>query len=278
VESINGTTREISHGASGEHGEFRFHHGRKIRPSPLAGRAPALTLLRVSNALDDFEALVRKRRATRHFAPDPVDPALVERLLGIAQWAPSGYNLQPARFVIVTDSALRPALRFACMDQAAIVEASVIVVFAADHRACEDHFEEILAQDLAAGATTQEYIKFLRGIVPIAFRRDPFNWLWKAALLPFVRRFRPVPDLPAVNKRYWLGKQTMLAAMNFMLAAEAAGLNTLPMEGFDTTRVRRVLKLPASWEPMLVVALGHATPGSQLPKTRLPLERVLLRR
>ncbi|MGH8047453.1 MAG: nitroreductase family protein [Chthoniobacterales bacterium] len=232
----------------------------------------------MNEPLDDYEALARKRRATRRFTPEPIDPALVDRLLGIAQWAPSGYNLQPVRFVVVTDRVIRPALRKACMDQAAIDEAPVLVVFAADHRAYENHFEETLALDLAAGATTPEYVKFLRGILPIAFKRDPFNWLWKAALLPLVRIFRPVPDLPAVNKRYWLGKQTMLCAMNFLLAAESAGLNTLPMEGFDTARVRRSLNLPRNWEPMLVVALGHALPGSQLPKTRLPLDRITLRR
>ncbi len=73
-----------------------------------------------------------------------------------------------------------------------------------------------------------------------------------------------MPNLPAVNKRHWLGKQTMLCAMNFMLAAEAAGLNTLPMEGFDTARVRSALQLPSSWEPMLIVPVGHA-PARHLP-------------
>ncbi len=232
----------------------------------------------MSNPLDEYEALVRKRRATRHFSNDPVDPALVDRLLGIAQCAPSGYNLQPARFVVVTDKAIRSELRFACMDQAPVEEAPVVIIFAADHRAYEDHFEKALALDLAAGATTPEYVKFLRGVMPIAFRRDPLNWLWKAALLPIVRRFRPVPDLPAVNKRYWLGKQTMLCAMNFMLAAEASGMNTLPMEGFDTSRVRRILDLPRSWYPMLVVALGRARPDDAPRKTRFPLEKVILRR
>jgi nitroreductase len=232
----------------------------------------------VSNLLDEYEALARRRRATRHFAPDPVDAALVDRLLGIAQWAPSGYNLQPVRFVVVTDRAIRPALRRACMDQPQIEEAPVVIVFAGDHRAYDNHFEEIVALDGTAGATTPEYLAILRRIMPIAFRRDPFSRLWKTALLPIVRWFRPVPALPAVNPRYWLGKQAMLSAMNFMLAAEAAGLNTLPMEGFDTARVRRVLDLPGSWEPMLVVPLGHARPGSHSPKTRLSLERVVLRR
>jgi len=231
----------------------------------------------VSLLLDDYEALVRKRRATRHFTSESVDPALVDRLLAITQWAPSGYNLQPVRFTIVADRAVRPALRKACMDQPQIEEVPVVVVFSGDHRA-EDLFEDTVALDIAAGATTPEYLAILRRIMPLAFKRDPLNWLWKAALVPLVRLFRPIPDLPAVNKRYWLGKQTMLCAMNFLLAAEAAGLNTLPMEGFDTARVSHALGLPRSWEPMLVVCLGHAAPGSQPPKTRLPLERITLRR
>jgi nitroreductase len=232
----------------------------------------------VTNLLDAYESLARQRRATRHFLPDAVDPALVERLLGIAQWAPSGYNLQPTRFVVVEGRAHRSALRAACMDQPQIDEAPVLVVFAGDHRAYEESFEESLALDHAAGATSPEYIAILRKIVPLAFRNDPINLAWKTLLVPFVRWFRPIPKLPAAGKSEWLAKQAMLCAMNFMLAAEAAGLNTLPMEGFDTSRVRRALELPCSWEPMLVISLGHAVPGSHPPKTRLPLERVTLRR
>jgi nitroreductase len=238
------------------------------------------SLGRVSDLLDEFEALARRRRATRHFAPGPIDPALVDRLLGIAQWAPSGYNLQPTRFVVVTGATLRPALRAACMDQPQIEEAPVVVVFAGDHRAYEKAFEETLATDVAAGATTPEYVALLRKFVPLAFARGPLGlgWLWKTTLLPLVRLVRPVPALPAVQKRVWLAKQVSLAVMNFLLAAEAAGLHTLPMEGFDTARVRRALRLPDSWEPLIVVPLGRARPGPPPKKSRLPLERVLLRR
>lgn len=233
----------------------------------------------MTHLLDAYEALARRRRATRHFAADPVDPALVDRLLEITQWAPSGYNLQPVRFAVVTDREIRSALRRACLDQAAIDEAPVIVVFSGDHRAF-DRFERTLAMDAAAGATTPEYMSLLRRIVPLAFRRGPLGlaWLWKATLLPAVRLFRPVPNLPAVDRRVWLAKQTLLAAMNFLLAAEAAGLNTLPMEGFDTRRVRRALRLPGSWEPFLVVALGRARSGTFPMKSRLPLAEITLRR
>jgi nitroreductase len=79
----------------------------------------------------------------------------------------------------------------------------------------------------------------------------------------------------AVHKRFWLAKQVMLCSMNFMLAAEAAGLGTVPMEGFDAARLRRSLDLPRSWEPILVVPVGY-TETRPAKKTRLPLQRVIL--
>ena len=162
------------------------------------------------------------------------------------------------------------------MNQQAIEEAPVIIVFAGDHRA-SDRIEETLSSDLAAGAITPEYANFLRKIVRLMFKQGPLgiNWLWKATLIPLARVFVPIPQMMAVHKRFWLAKQVMLCAMNFMLAAEAAGLQTVPMEGFDTERLRRSLDLPRSWEPIVVVPIGYAASGPG-KKTRLPLERIML--
>lgn len=230
-----------------------------------------------SLSLDGLEKLIRQRRACRHFAPTDIDRHLVERLLESAQWAPSGYNLQPTRFVVVTDREIRPALQRACLNQPQITEAPVVVIFAGDHRAYEEHFEKTLAQDLEAGAVDEKYVTLLRKVVPIMFRCGPlgFHWLWKAFLVPVVRLFTPLPLVPAVQKRFWLGKQAMLCAMNFMLAAEAAGLNSVPMEGFDTARLRRCLNLPASWEPLLVIPVGYGLTQGAI-KTRRPLFQISL--
>ena len=43
----------------------------------------------------------------RHFRPDPVDPAVLARLLDAAHRAPSVGYMQPWRFLRITDSALR---------------------------------------------------------------------------------------------------------------------------------------------------------------------------
>jgi nitroreductase len=79
-----------------------------------------------------------------------------------------------------------------------------------------------------------------------------------------------------VHRRYWLAKQVGLSAMNFMLAAHAAGLASCPMEGFDSRRVGRVLGLPSHVEPMLVVPVGYAATSNQI-KTRLPLSQLVHR-
>lgn len=228
-------------------------------------------------SLDAFATLANQRRATRHFQATLPDRKVVERLLRIAQWAPSGFNLQPTRFVVVEDRSLRPALRRACMDQAQVDEAPFVVIFAGDRRAYENHFDSILSQERAAGTITESYAAHLRRIVPLMFSQGPagLGWLWKAVLIPLVRRFRPVPEMIAVHKRFWIAKQVMLSAMNFMLAAQAAGLNTSPMEGFDTGRLRKVLRLPRSLEPIVVVALGYGDPVLTT-KTRLPLEHVTM--
>lgn len=225
--------------------------------------------------LDAFEALASQRRATRRFQATLPERGVVERLLRIAQWAPSGFNLQPTRFVVVEDRSLRPALRRACMNQAQVEEAPFVVIFTGDRRAYENHFDAILGQERAAGTITEPYAARLRKVVPLMFRQGPagLGWLWKAVLVPLARRLRPVPEMIAVHKRFWLAKQVMLSAMNFMLAAQAAGLNTSPMEGFDAGRLRKVLGLPRSLEPILVVALGYGEPVFPT-KTRLPLERV----
>jgi nitroreductase len=226
--------------------------------------------------LAQFESLARKRRATRHFLQQPVEHDLIKRLLRTAQWAPSGYNLQPTRFIVVADPGTRSRIKRACLDQQAIEEAPIVIVFAGDHLAF-DRLEETLNYDLAAGAITADYAKFLRKIVRLMFKQGPLgiNWLWKAALMPLARLFVPIPQIMAVHKRFWLAKQVMLCSMNFMLAAEAAGLGTVPMEGFDAGRLRRALDLPRSWEPILVVPLGYAQTDPPR-RTRVPLQRVML--
>ncbi|KAF0217593.1 MAG: hypothetical protein FD167_5142 [bacterium] len=228
--------------------------------------------------LADFEQLVLNRRATRHFRPDPVSRETLDHLLEIARWAPSGYNIQPTHFVVVMDEKLKSALYPICMDQSQILEAPAIVIFAGDRKSAENNFEKALAMDLVEGAITLDYAKKLQGFVDLAFRQGPlgFNWLVKALLVPLVRIFRPIPMIPAVYKRFWVDKQVMLVAMSFMLAASAAGLATVPMEGFDEGKLKKLFGIPSNFTVPVIVPVGYSAEGN-LKKTRLPLKDILHR-
>src|SRR5690606_30898737 len=94
--------------------------------SLLKTMQPSMTA--TSDTLAAFEALARSRRATRHFRPDPVPADLLTRLIDTARWAPSGYNLQPTHFVLVTDPAVRQKLSVACLGQRPVAEAPAVVV------------------------------------------------------------------------------------------------------------------------------------------------------
>ena len=226
--------------------------------------------------LADFETLAHARQAIRHFRPDAIPSELLMQLLEITQLAPSGYNLQPTHLVLITDILLKEKLYKACMKQSQILEAPAIVIFTGDRRVVEHNKEKILAQDHQAGAINAEQEKQLRKFISLGFEQDPLGiqWLGKALFTPLARIFAPIPEIPAVYKRYWLAKQAMLVAMNFMLAATAAGLATVPMEGFDEGRVKKVLGIPAYHIVALIVPVGYA--ASVIPhKTRLPLNQIV---
>lgn len=221
----------------------------------------------------DFEELARKRRAVRGFSATPLEEGLLERLLDCARWAPSGYNLQPTRFLVVDDPELKPALREACLGQRQVEEAPVTVVFVGDVDVMSANFERVLAMEREVGAMNDGYEAFLRKLMPLAFDRGPLGLMgWVKRVYPaLMRPFKPVPEVPAGAMRYWVAKQVMLASMNFMLAATAAGLATVPMEGFDESRVKRLLGIPARQVVPVLIPVGHAVDAEQR-KSRIPLD------
>lgn len=80
----------------------------------------------------------------------------------------------------------------------------------------------------------------------------------------------PVPTIA------WSFKQSSFAAATFLYAAQAHGLATCPMEGFDDVRLRTALDIPDRYAVPVVVALGYPkeanTPLKQSP--RLPASEI----
>jgi nitroreductase len=60
---------------------------------------------------EKFLEFVKSRRTIRAFKPDPIPDEWVEKVLEAARWAPTGFNMQPAEFLVVKDPELRASIK-----------------------------------------------------------------------------------------------------------------------------------------------------------------------
>lgn len=241
-----------------------------------------------SNSLrySDFDTLVRARRSVRKFDRDvSVPDDAVRRSIELALLSPNSSNMQLWHLTWVRDPAVRERMVPICMGQNAAKTASHLVVFQTRQDLWRRNAEWNLAQ--AAPSTGSESderrMKLMRKyygvLMPLAYRSDPFG------LNTLVRRLgsfllgltRPVMRLGGSGwQRVLLHKSCALAAQTFMLAIQAEGYDTCPMEGFDAVRVKKLLGLSRKTEICMIVAVGKGTAaGVYGERRRLPTENVL---
>src|SRR5215469_14944687 len=75
---------------------------------------------------------IRERRATPSFEDVPIHTADLEKIIRAGLEAPSGYNLQPWRFVVVREPEHKKKLRPAAFGQAKVEEARAVIVACGD--------------------------------------------------------------------------------------------------------------------------------------------------
>jgi len=55
---------------------------------------------------EGFMEMIRSRRTTRFYKPDPLDDEIIHQVIEAGKWAPSGNNTQPFEIMVVDDGAL----------------------------------------------------------------------------------------------------------------------------------------------------------------------------
>lgn len=56
---------------------------------------------------EGFLELVKRRRTSREFKPDPIPDDIIEKIIDAARYSPSGFNSQPWEFVVIKEEELR---------------------------------------------------------------------------------------------------------------------------------------------------------------------------
>jgi nitroreductase len=206
-------------------------------------------------------ALVQRlewRYAVKKFDPARRIPgdawAALERALVLT---PSSFGLQPWRFVVVRDPAVRERLLPCSWNQRQVVDASHLVVFAIRRGVDAGQVRRFLDRSAA-----------LRGTPPGAFEAHG----------DMIRRFLARPGF-AVDT--WSTHQVYIALGNFMTAAAAMGIDTCPMEGLDPAKYDAILDLPAQgFATVVAAAAGYRSAddaNATLAKVRFPDGEVVTR-
>jgi len=200
------------------------------------------------------------RYATKQFNPQrkisPADWAVLEEALRLS---PSSAGLQPWKFIVVTDPAIRARLTPVSYGQAQIEAASHLVVIAAKTNFGEADVDAHVRRVAEVQGTPVEKLAPLRNMM--------------------VGGIVQAQDVPARNA--WARNQAYIALGNLLASAALLGIDACPMEGFDRNQYDAILGLKEQGYVSAVIAtLGYRLANDKYataPKVRFPKEQVFAR-
>lgn len=186
---------------------------------------------RLSNFYED----ISRRRTVRDFSDRPIPRDIIETALLAANTAPSGANLQPWHFAVVSGPDTKRKIR-----EAAEIEEREFY----EHRASE----EWLAALAPLGTDDQK----------------PFLETAPYLIAVFLQKFGELPDGRKV-KHYYPAESTGLATGLLITALHTAGLATLTHTPSPMKFLNEILGRPKSERPFLLLVVGYPADDAEVP-------------
>ncbi len=171
---------------------------------------------------------IASRRSIRKFVQEPLDQNDLREIVRLASLAPSAWNVQPWRFAVVQDPALKERLREAAYGQAQVMGAPAVIAVYSDMEDVLTNAEETAHPGLGDDGRTAQ--------------RKTFEGAFGAQTVE--------------ERGRWGLAQANIAFGFLLVAARGLGYDTSPMLGFDPTKVRGLLELPEHVQFAGLVALG----------------------
>jgi nitroreductase len=196
-------------------------------------------------ATKPVEELALNRRSIRKYESTPIPHNDVRRILEIARSAPTAFNTQPTRFVVVQDPAVKSQLQAAAFGQPQVGSAPAVIVIVSD-------MENVLE---TAGETAH----------PL---------LGAEGLEKQVGTFQQSFGSQSVEHRAaWANTQSNIVFGYLLLAIESFGYASSPMLGFNPQAVKELLGLPEHVTITGLVAFGKAAEEGR-PQHRHSVDRI----
>ena len=193
----------------------------------------------------DFYADIRRRRTVRQYSTRPVAREVIEDCLRAAGTAPSGANLQPWHFVVVSDPTTKRTIR---------VEAEKEEREFYQHKAPQEWL------DALAPLGTDEHKPFLEDA--------PY------LIAIFAESYGARPEGRKV-KHYYVQESVGIATGLLIAAVHHAGLVSLTHTPSPMGFLNQILGRPANERPFLILVVGYPAEGATVPAiTKKPLEAI----
>ncbi len=179
------------------------------------------------------------RRSVRHFAPDPVDPALISSAVAEALTAPAPHHTRPVRFAWLADHGRRIELL--------------------------DRMKDAWRADLASDGRAPESIE--RRVA-----RGQILYDAPEVVIPFMvpegaHRYPDEQRTAAEHTMFTVAAGAAVQGLLVALAVRGVGSCWIGSTIFAPALVRRILELPQDWEPLGAIAIGYPLDRTEEPPT-----------
>lgn len=199
--------------------------------------------------MDTLETIKHRISANHFDSAKQLSEAEIKEIIAYATEAPSSFNIQHWRFVAVTTPEAKERLKAVAYGQQKIADAAVTFIVLGDLRGHEK-LAELYRPMLDAGVVSKEQVD---------------GWV---AMSNGVYANEGMARDEAI-------RSSALAAMTLMLAAEAKGLVSGPMIGFDPEGVKKEFNISDRYVPVMLIAVGYSAPGNFPRKPRLAVDEIL---
>lgn len=208
--------------------------------------------------------IVKRRYSTKAFDPQRKLPReTVDQIINVLRWCPSSTNLQPWHFIVASSTEGKERIASGATEnfkynKDKILDASHVVLMCARTEVSEEHLQQVLAAEDAAGRFANPQNK-----EAVHNTRTSYTNLHRFAQ----------KDVP-----HWLEKQVYLNLGSLLLAAGVLGIDAVALEGLDFAVLNQEFELnQQGMNAVVAIALGYQAENdfnASLPKARLAQEQL----
>ena len=197
------------------------------------------------------------RYATKVFNPDQkLTPDVWADLEKSLVLTPSSFGLQPWKFIVITNQAVKDSLVEHSWGQQQVSDCSHMIVLCAKTEMATEDIEAFLSTIVAARGVTRESLDGYAGMMSGFFG-----------------------NMDAAQTLSWAKNQVYIALGQLMSSAALVGVDACPMEGISAADYDRILGLDGTgYKTAVACPLGYRSDDdkyAELPKVRYTADQVI---